>query len=424
MIEDWGKILLGKLASKITKGSTPTTYGFKYLQQGINFIKIENVKNGIIDVNGIYQFISKEAHEHQKRSQLESGDVLFSIAGTIGETCIIKKEHLPANTNQAFAIISGFNAALNERFLRLQLDSFVSRKVKSKARGGAMNNVSLGNLKELEVKLPPLPIQRAIVSKIESLFSSLDSGIADLKKAQEQLKMYRQAVLKKAFEGDWNITSVGELFDFVGGGTPSKRIKEYWNGNIPWASVKDVKGDYLFHTQDFITQKGLSNSSANLAKKGELILITRISPGKSIIANIDSAINQDLKIVKPKNKFNIRYCFFLFKSIERDCVKLSSGTTVLGINLKNLKSIEIPVIDLKDQDIIVKQIESRLSVCDKVEKDIKDSLDKSQALRQSILKKAFEGKLLTASEIDRCKQESDYEPASVLLERIKKEKKN
>ena len=423
MMDEWEKIHLGKLASKFTKGSTPTTYGFKYLQQGINFIKIENVNDGFIDINGIHQFISNEAHEYQKRSQLNIGDVLFSIAGTIGETCIIKKEHLPANTNQAFAIISGFNSALNASFLRLQLDSFVSRKVKSKARGGAMNNVSLGNLKELEIELAPLPIQRAIVSKIESLFSSLDSGITDLKKAQEQLKIYRQAVLKKAFEGDWNLTSVGELFDFIGGGTPSKRVKEYWDGDIPWASVKDVKGDYLSTTQDLITQKGLINSSANLAKKGELILITRISPGKSIIANIDSAINQDLKIVKPKNKINIKFCFFLFKSIERECIKLSSGTTVLGINLKNLKSIEIPDIELKNQELIVKEIESRLSVCDKVEESIKDSLEKAQALRQSILKKAFEGKLLTLAEIQQCKQESDYEPASVLLERIKKEKK-
>ena len=147
MREDWTECLLGEISSKITKGSTPTTYGYKYQKEGVNFIKIENVISGRIDLKSIYQYISQEAHDSQKRSQLEEGDVLFSIAGTIGETCLITNDVLPANTNQAFAIISGFNKVLDANFLRKQLDSFVSRKLKDKARGGAMNNVSLTDLK-------------------------------------------------------------------------------------------------------------------------------------------------------------------------------------------------------------------------------------------------------------------------------------
>ena len=202
MREDWIECDLGIIATKITKGSTPTTYGYKFEKSGINFIKIENVKNGNIIKDSIVNFISNEAHNSQERSKLQEGDILFSIAGTIGETCLVKKNILPANTNQAFAIINGFNEALLPEFLIKQLESFVAIKIKSKARGGAMNNVSLGDLKNLSVIVAPLPIQRAIVSKIEALFSDLDNGIADLKKAQEQLKIFRQAVLKKAFEGE------------------------------------------------------------------------------------------------------------------------------------------------------------------------------------------------------------------------------
>ena len=89
-----------------------------------------------------------------------------------------------------------------------------------------------------------------------------------------------------------------------------------------------------------------------------------------------------------------------------------------------LKKLKLPFCEISLQKDVVKQIESRLSFCDKVGDSINDSLAKAQALRQSILKKAFEGKLLTASEIERCKQEVDYESASVLLERIRKEKAN
>ncbi|MBN2614858.1 MAG: restriction endonuclease subunit S [Bacteroidales bacterium] len=279
-----------------------------------------------------------------------------------------------------------------------------------------------GALKKIPIKISPISEQRAIVTKIENLFASLDKGIDDLKKAQEQLKIYRQAVLKKAFEGKWDKSNIGALFDFVGGGTPSKKEKKYWNGNIPWASVKDIKGNLLKDTIDNISEQGLNNSASNLAHKGEIILVTRISPGQSIITDIDTAINQDLKIVQPKSKMSNKFIHYLFRSIERECVRLSSGTTVLGINLVNLKSIEIPFIKFEEQQQIVKEIESRLSVCDKVEQSIQEGLEKAEALRQSILKKAFNGELLSEAEIEKCKQEADYEPASVLLERIKEEK--
>lgn len=90
---------------------------------------------------------------------------------------------------------------------------------------------------------------------------------------------------------------------------------------------------------------------------------------------------------------------------------------------ERIKQIKIPLPTIQEQHQIVREIESRLSVCDKVEESIAESLEKAKALRQSILKKAFEGKLLSEAEIEKCKEEKDYEPASVLLERIKAEKK-
>ena len=94
-----------------------------------------------------------------------------------------------------------------------------------------------------------------------------------------------------------------------------------------------------------------------------------------------------------------------------------------NINVRFLNALEIPLPSIIKQKNIIKEIESRLSVCDKVEQSITEGLEKAQALRQSILKKAFEGKLLSEEEIAKCKQEADYEPASELLKKIKAEKK-
>ena len=197
----WVVKKLEVLSRKITKGATPTTYGYEFQDFGVNFIKIENISNGLIELSNIQTFISEEAHKNQGRSILEENDILFSIAGTIGQTCIVRKKDLPANTNQALAIISGSADCLVPEFLEFQLRSAVASRAKAKARGGAMNNISLGDLRSLQILVPPLSEQHRIVAKIEELFSELDKGIESLKTAQAQLKVYRQAVLKHAFEG-------------------------------------------------------------------------------------------------------------------------------------------------------------------------------------------------------------------------------
>ncbi|MCF8240762.1 MAG: restriction endonuclease subunit S [Melioribacteraceae bacterium] len=172
--KSWETEFLGNLVHYITKGSTPTTYDFQYQDSGIPFIKVENVKRGRIFIDGKTKYISEEAHEFQKRSQLQSNDILFSIAGTIGETCIISSDILPANTNQAFAIIRGSQTVFFPQFLRLLLNSHISLSTKNLARGGAMNNISLGDLKNMLTIIPPYNEQKRIVEKVDSLMSFLD----------------------------------------------------------------------------------------------------------------------------------------------------------------------------------------------------------------------------------------------------------
>lgn len=376
--------------------------------------KIVSGKNQkmVVDPEGIYPIYGSGGEIGRANDFLcKPGTTIIGRKGTINSPIYMNEKFWNVDTAFGIAPFEFYQSKLLYYFCILF-------NFHSLDKSTAVPSLAKRDILKIQIPLPPLPEQRAIVAKIETLFSELDNGIANLKTAQEQLKVYRQAVLKKAFEGDWEKTSLGALYDFVGGGTPSKKEQEYWNGDIPWASVKDIKGDYLNKTQDFITELGLEKSSANLALKDEIILITRISPGKAIITNITTAINQDLKVVKPKEKLLKEYIYYTFKAIERECIKLSNGTTVLGINLTNLKEIEVPILNESEQKQIVQEIESRLSVCDEVEKSVTLAIERSRNLRQSILKKAFEGKLLTEVEIAACKKEKDWEPAGELLKRI------
>ncbi len=354
--------------------------------------------------------------------------------------------------------------------------------------------------------LAPLPIQRAIVSKIESLFSDLDNGIANLKKAQEQLKIYRQAVLKKAFEGElskeWrakqtNLPTAEELLQQIKeerqnhynqqiedwkkavkvwensgkeGKKPKKpkAIKELpplteeelkelpklpksmvWTrlGNVVW-SVKDgphFSPKYSEEGVPFISGGNIRPNGIDfkkvkyISKELHIELSRRCKPeindilytkgGTTGIArvntyNIDFNVWVHVAVLKPVEMLIPFYLQHVLNSSHcyKQSQKYTHGVGNQDLGLTRMILITMPICSLPEQNQIVQEIESRLSVCDKMEQSIAESLEKANALRQSILKKAFEGRLLSEAEVEACKQEEDYEPASVLLEKIKAER--
>lgn len=194
----WAVERLGVTSHLITKGTTPTTLGHAYTSSGISFVKVENIESRRISKTAISQFISPETDELMSRSRLEAGDVLFSIAGTIGKTCSIQKEDLPANTNQALAIIRGTSTVFLQDFLLSQLDSFVSEKIKERARGGAMPNVSLGDLSDLVLVIPPLAEQHRIVAKVDELMALCDQLKARLNQARQVHEHLASALVEQA----------------------------------------------------------------------------------------------------------------------------------------------------------------------------------------------------------------------------------
>ncbi|HGY2793356.1 TPA: restriction endonuclease subunit S [Citrobacter amalonaticus] len=170
----WEIEFLGNLAFYITKGTTPTSVGLQFTDEGVNFVKVEDISNNSISRSKNSQFISDESNHILARSQLDIGDILFSIAGTIGKTCLVTAEDLPANTNQALAIIKGTATVYEAKFLLALLNSFVSNKTKEKARGGAMPNVSLGDLSHLILVIPPMQEQIRIIEKLNKLMFLCD----------------------------------------------------------------------------------------------------------------------------------------------------------------------------------------------------------------------------------------------------------
>jgi len=415
--------------------------------------------------------------------------------------------------NQRVCRVNHFSKHYERNFLFLCLQPYLNA-INEETSSITVKHLSSRTINEIPLPLPPLPEQRAIVAKIEQLFSELDSGIANLKAAKEKLEIYRQAVLKKAFEGEltkeWrekqeNLPTADEILEQV----QEERQKYYeskldkWNksiekweasgkqgkkpikpkttknfppfssdeqaqfSNIPdaWGWVKIdkiiehdqnsikagpfgsslkkesyVKNGYKIYGQeqviagnwkigDYYVNENKYNELASCAVQPNDVLISLVGTVGKVLVLPETVkpgiINPRLiKISLSESLYSPYFFKYYFEStyLKSLYATKSHGATMDIINLGIIQELPFPLMAKKEQDQIVQEIETRLSVCDNIQTNIEEGLKKAEALRQSILKKAFEGRLLNEKELEDCRKEPDWEPADKLLERIKKSK--
>ncbi len=424
MKEDWATDELGNIFHT-SSGGTPSRRNDNYFKGSILWVKSGELDKGVIF--NTEEKISEEAVKNSSAKIFPKGTLLIALYGaTIGKLAFLGVD---AATNQAICGIYK-NDNIDSKFLYNFL-LFRRPKLISQGAGGAQPNISQTILKKLEFSFPSKPEQRAIVQKIENLFALLDKGIADLKTAQEQLKIYRQAVLKKAFEGEF-IFSTPEDWEYQ----PFKECLKFSQGiqvdvKLQSETKKDNQVRFLRiidFTQGNEPERYIENPGEKYIVKKEDISLVRYGASTGFVCTgKEGAIANNLFQVIPLKQIKKSYLFYflnspLFQNVISQSVK---GAAMPAISFGLINNVILPFPKtIDEQHTIVREIESRLSVCDKVEQSISESLKKAEALRQCILKNAFEGKLLSQEEITKCKQEADYEPASVLLERIRKENKH
>jgi type I restriction enzyme S subunit len=183
--------------------------------------------------------------------------------------------------------------------------------------------------------------------------------------------------------------TLGELFDSVtGGGTPPRAVAEYWNGNIPWASVKDFTDDVLKieKTKETISEIGLINSTSKLIKAGTPLICLRMAVGRSAIASKDVSINQDVKALFTKNEVDSIYLVYLLDFIRSKIEGRSIGSTVKGISTSELLRIKVPFPDDLDTQQKIAKI---LSTVDNLIEKTQTLIDKYTAIKQGMMADLF-----------------------------------
>jgi len=319
--------------------------------------------------------------------------------------------------------------------------------------------------------LPPLPEQRRIVAKIEELFARLDAGVSALEKARAQLKRYRQSVLKAAVEGrlteewrrghpdvepssvllerierereksgrgrgkklrpldasglpelpkGWTWATVEQVADVATGATPLRKNSKYYeDGTVPWITSGALNNIFVTKASEMIAEIAIHETNAKIFPIHTLLVAlygegkTR---GKVSELLVEAATNQACAALMFDGAASLirPYIKLFFQKNYEDIRRLSSGGVQPNLNLGIIKTTVVPLPPKEEQKEIVSEIERRLSVADKTEATLEASLKGAARLRQSILKKAFQGELVP--------QDPSDEPAAALLERIRAER--
>ncbi len=424
----WAMTTLNEVATW-GSGGTPSRKNPNYYNGAIPWIKTGEL--GPKYIRKTEEHISDEAIQRSSAKVFKAGSIGIAMYGaTIGKLSIFR---IDASTNQACAVAQPHTEILDTELLYYFLLS-EKRNFIEAGKGGAQPNISQGVLKSWLFTLPPVNEQQRIVAKIEALFSEIDKGAETLKTAREQLKVYRQAVLKQAFEGkltaQWHEERNQPAFErrLLG-----KMLSFLTSGSRGWAKFYSTKGEIFIRAQNlkhdrldlddvaYVQLPELSEGMRTRVQVGDLLItitganVTRTGYVHSEIGN--AYVSQHVALCRPTDAVDPEFLYWYLiaeTAGRRQLKEFAYGAGKPGLNLDNIRSVEVFLPSLDEQTEIVGRINALLSVEENLVSVIDSELQRVESLRQSILKKAFSGQLVP--------QDPDDEPASVLLERIRIEK--
>lgn len=481
--KNWVQVTVADLG-KVVSGGTPSTKERSYWCGNISWISPS-------DLTGYSnKYISKGAKsinqlglKNSSATVMPGGSIHFSSRAPIGYTVISSCD---MTTNQGFKSLVPAKGVFNE-YIYYYFKS-AKQLAESKATGTTFKEISGAAFSKLPVPLPPTDEQHRIVAKIEELFSELDKGVESLKTARAQLKVYRQALLKHAFEGkltaQWRVENQDkletadvllkriqqeraqryqqQLTDWqVNGGSKPKAPKDLAPltaeelADLPalpdgwvWVKVADLaskitdgehfkpkvqsEGVYFLSAKDiqsngvvfddplFIDEETAMKARSRCdPERNDILIVSRgATVGRMCIVDTDEVFCLLGSVILIKALDSIESSYFLFglKSplVNKIIVAASGATAQQAIYLRDIQHVPIPLCSIEEQQEISKVLDAKLSIVDVLEVAIDTEILRSEALRQSILKKAFSGQLVP--------QDPRDEPASKLLARIKAEK--
>ena len=370
----------------IIAGQSPESKYYNSTGEGIPFFQ------GKADFGELYPKVRVYCSSPTKIAQYN--DILLSVRAPVG----------PTNLSPGTVCIGRGLAAirpddsLDLKYL-LYYFRYFETQLSAKGTGTTFKAINQKLIKNLEIPIPPLNEQSRIVAHIEELFSELDKAVDTLKTTKEQLEVYRQAVLKDAFSGFEKKDSIRNLTMVVTSGSRGW-AKYYSNSGALFVRIGNLTHsgiDIDFRDIQHITPPDNAEGVRTRLQPNDVLVSITADLGSIgfVSEKVEEAyINQHIALVRFQNPVQGRFMAWYLRSEygQKDLLKNKRGGGKLGLGLDDIRDTPVPIVDDVTAKETVDKIEEQLSVCNSIEKTVDTALAQTDAMRQSILKQAFEGK--------------------------------
>ena len=355
---------------------------------GMPIIRIQNLTSE----NAPYNY-SKGIFE--EKYIVHNGDLLFAWSASLGAH-IWKGQDAWLNQH-IFKVLP--KEGIDRDYLYYFLLAVVA-ELYAKTHGSGMVHITKAPFMNTPIPVPSLPEQQRIVSRIEELFSQLDAGVETLKKTKAQLAVYRQAVLKEAFSCCAEKKSIREMSSIVTSGSRGW-AKYYCDNGAKFIRIGNLTRNKIYIDLDDIQHVQLPDKAegtrTKLAPNDVLVSITADLGSIGLVPNGigEAYVNQHIAMIRFNNQMQGEFYAWYLRSEygQQDLLRNKRGGGKLGLGLDDIRDSRVPVVSNETAESILSIIECRLSVCDSIEHTVGLALQQAEAMRQSILKDAFEGKL-------------------------------
>lgn len=370
------------------------------ISSSMKWKKILEIKSGknqkdVVDINGRYPIYgSGGIIGYSKEYLCPAGITIIGRKGTINSPLYVNEPFW--NVDTAFGLIP--SQQLVSKYLYYFCCYF---NFKALDKSTTIPSLAKRDLENVEMPVPPLDEQSRIVAHIEELFSELDKAIDTLKTTKEQLEVYRQAVLKDAFSCLPETVEMDKIADMIDPQPSHRTPPEYENG-IPYIGIGDI--DYQNKKINFEDARKVSPEVLDehlhryTIHKGDFVMgkIGTIGKPYKIPDEQNYALSANVILIQPnKEKIYPEFLFWQFSSslVTKQLTLGAKATSQPAFGIKKARLLSIKICELEKQFKIIKRLEAEMSCCDNIEKTVDTALAQADAMRQSILKQAFEEKI-------------------------------
>lgn len=378
----------------------PGVRNHQYTTSGVKLLNVSNLRNGQIDLTTSDRYISEnEAFNKYSHFLCDPNDFIIASSGIKIDSFnskmgFIHQSDLPVCMNTSTIRFKVLNKEVLEiRYFMYYLKSVAFKKVLTKVvTGSAQLNFGPSHLKNMSISLPNLDVQKNIVQRLDRVNKLIEIKrkllfLLDGLVKSRFVELFGNPVLN---EKGWNLTSLESVCQSIyGGGTPSKKIKEYYMGTIPWVTSKDMKSDIIVDSIEHITQVAIDNSSTKIIPPESVLIVIRSGILKHTlpvcINKSRVTINQDLKALVLDKRCKAIYLQYLLKALEKDILSGVRAVTADNIEFNSLKKRKIPIPPINIQ-IKFSQMVNQIN---KLKSDVQKSIDETQLLMDSLMQEYF-----------------------------------